>query len=270
MINRRLCHRGRDWRKQSRSRRQFHPTRLTEPEFVGYYLSDGSFAADQTSTVAGSYNGQSALIATDSGAGNWVGIAASLTGTGTPVQVLNAGAGNDILVGSSAGRQVLNGGTGNDIFVAATGTASAQQASAQLVGGTGADQFVFAPGSQFATNTVFNFNAAKGDEIVLDNLVPVGADPFASGYLKIQTSSSGSTLLYDAAGGGTSFVTLGTFTGVTLSPSNIVTGQATQPSDTTSAGTSAPSSPPDVTVPAAPVVADIFFRTRTVRPRSGK
>jgi hypothetical protein len=207
---------------------EFQGSSITSPQFVGYYLTDGSFAENQIASVAGTYGGQSALIATDPGSGNWVGFAAPLTGTGRPIQVLNAGAGDDILVGSWAGRQVLNGGTGDDIFVAATGTASANQASAQLIGGAGADQFVFAPGSQFATNTVVNFNAAKGDEVVLTNLVPTGVNPFTAGYLKIQTSGGNSTLLYDAAGGGTSFVTIGTFTGVTLSPSNIVSGQASQ------------------------------------------
>ena len=58
-----------------------------------------------------------------------------------------------------------------------------------MAGPAGADQFVFTPGSQFATNTVVKFNAAKGDEVVLDNLVPVGVDPFAAGYLKIQTTT---------------------------------------------------------------------------------
>jgi FG-GAP-like repeat len=204
---------------------------IISPEFVGYYLADGSFAEDQIASVAGTYGGKPALIAT-APTGNWLGIAATIyPWQGSQVQVLNGGTGDDILVGSAAGAQALNGGTGSDIIVAATGASGANFAKATLTGGTGATQFVFSAGAQYAANTVTNFNAAKGDEVVLPNLVPTGVNPFTAGYLKIQTSGGNSTLLYDAAGGGTSFMTLGTFNGVSLSPSNIITGQATQTPD---------------------------------------
>jgi hypothetical protein len=227
----------------------FNYTSIPQPFFDGYYQADGSFALNQITAVAGTYAGQAALIATDVGANNWVGFAANIypwTYQNSPIQVLNAGSGNDILVGSSAGQQVLNGGDGDDILVAATGTASAPfLASAQLIGGAGADLFVFTPGSQFATNEIVDFNTTQGDKIVLDNLVLVGVDPFAAGYLKILSAGSGSTLLYSADGAGTNFVTLGTIDGVSLSPSDIVVTQSTQ-------------------VPAAPVVVSFSTDSGTV------
>ena len=123
------------------------------------------------------------------------------------------------------------------MLVAATGASSANFANATLTGGSGANQFVFSSGAQYATNTVTNFDAAKGDTIVLVNLVPVTVtNPFA-GYLQIQTSNGNSTLLYDATGEGANYVTLGTFSGTTLTSSNIVVAQSSTVPTVTSVAT---------------------------------
>ena len=175
------------------------------PQFEGYFLPDGSFAADEVASVSGTYQSQPALIA-NAVAPNSIGVAASLyPWIAHPLQVLNAGAGNNVLIGSSGGQQVLNGGAGNDVIVAATGAADAKFATATMTGGAGADTFVFVPGSQYASNTVTDFNAAQGDKVVVANLAPAGVNPFTAGYLKITTTGAGSALLYSASGNSTNY-----------------------------------------------------------------
>jgi Ca2+-binding RTX toxin-like protein/starvation-inducible outer membrane lipoprotein len=105
--------------------------------------------------------------------------------------VINAGAGNDTLIGG-AGRDQLNGGAGND----------------SLSGGGGADRFRFADGLNATTNrdNITDFSITEGDRIELDNSVftalpttgPLASSAFGIGAV---ATTAAQRILYDSSNG---------------------------------------------------------------------
>lgn len=98
--------------------------------------------------------------------GNWTAATQGLA------NILNGGNGNDLLV-AGGGNDILTGGAGNDVLIGGFG-------QDQLTGGAGADKFVFnASKSASDKDTITDFNAADGDQILLDTGI-FGADALTS------------------------------------------------------------------------------------------
>jgi len=86
--------------------------------------------------------------------------------------ILNGGAGNDILYGQG-GNDILIGGAGDDI----------------LYGGTGADTFVWKAGDM-GNDVIKDFNYNEGDRLSLADLLPDASKDNLSDYLRFDTPTS--------------------------------------------------------------------------------
>lgn len=78
--------------------------------------------------------------------------------------VINGGAGADILLGD-AGSDIISGGAGDDIIDGGAG-------SDALTGGNGSDLFMILDASK---DTIMDFNAAQGDQILIDTISGVSS-----------------------------------------------------------------------------------------------
>lgn len=69
------------------------------------------------------------------------------------------GTGKSEVLNGTSGADIIDGGAGDDTIVGGTGTDT-------LTGGRGADTFIFGDRSQY--DVITDFNAAEGDQIVLN------------------------------------------------------------------------------------------------------
>ena len=153
--------------------------------------------------------------------------------------ILEGGDGNDSLVGGlgndelygGTGHDSLDGGDGNDLLVGATG-------NDLFIGGAGDDQMTGAGGvDRFDYNvvadrgtggdTINDFTKGLGGDILdladlLDSVGYAGSTPFdgADGYIRFSNGGGNTVVELDQDGGGNSYVTLVTLTGVTLTQSD--------------------------------------------------
>ncbi|HEY4030319.1 MAG TPA: type I secretion C-terminal target domain-containing protein [Caulobacteraceae bacterium] len=114
----------------------------------------------------------------------------SITLTGSQ-QHIDASATSGVAINSNDTGNVLIGGPGDDVFHLGRGGDWA-------TGGAGADTFAYAA-IPWSGGGVTDFNAAEGDRVDVSGLLSqagyTGTDPFADGYLKFATDSSGNAQL---------------------------------------------------------------------------
>jgi hypothetical protein len=107
-------------------------------------------------------------------------------------QHIDASATNGVTINSNDSGNVLTGGPGDDAFHLGRG-------GDWVTGGAGADTFAY-PAIPWAGGAITDFNAAQGDRIDVAGLLSqasfTGPDPFAAGYLKFETDSSGDAQLW--------------------------------------------------------------------------
>ena len=122
---------------------------------------------------------------------------------------------NNVITGS-LGADTINGGKGNDAIEGGLGIDA-------LNGGAGNDLFLYrlennADLATLGGDTIAGFEAGK-DKIDLLDLFSdfdlVGVDAIDDGFLKIKVIGGNTLIQFDSNGGGDSFVTLATLTGVT-------------------------------------------------------
>jgi hypothetical protein len=115
----------------------------------------------------------------------------SITLTGSQ-QYIDASATNGVTINSTDSGNVLIGGPGNDVFHLGRG-------GDWVAGGAGADTFAYAS-TPWVGGGITDFNAAEGDRIDVSGLLQSsgygGSDPFADGFLKLTSDSSGNAQLW--------------------------------------------------------------------------
>ncbi|MGH6803080.1 MAG: calcium-binding protein, partial [Methyloceanibacter sp.] len=166
--------------------------------FLGYALGSGPYllSTDNTTPVL-------------DGTGSADVIASSSVG-----ETLNGLGGNDLLFGNG-GDDTLNGGLGHDL----------------LVGGAGSNTFDYNAGDNGAANSdvITDFTVGGGGDVLnlhdlLDTFIGITptthSNAFTASYLQFSGAASDTLVQVDSNGGGDSFVTLATLTGVLLTESN--------------------------------------------------
>jgi hypothetical protein len=176
--------------------------------FVDNDASGGSFTYTG-STATGSDIGTVTVIRSQTGgtlAGT--GLGEILLGRDGTANVINANAGNDVLIGGNAA-DTLNGGAGNDLL-AGNGYADS------LIGGSGADHFRFNSTAD-GIDEILDYSSAAGDVIEIDGAAfglapgPLPAAQFtanAGGNFtdpaqRFAFDTTTNTLYYDSDGSGT-------------------------------------------------------------------
>jgi Ca2+-binding RTX toxin-like protein len=130
---------------------------------------------------------------------------------------LTGGDSNDILIGGT-GNDLLSGGNDNDVLVGGAGNDT-------LTGGAGSDTFLM--NSLVGADTVTDFVVgAGGDVLDLHDMLSGlggynGSNAFSGGYLTFTVSGANTLVQVDASGGGNSWVTVATLTGVQLSQADV-------------------------------------------------
>lgn len=132
---------------------------------------------------------------------------------GAGKDTLAGDAGNDTLLGG-AGNDSLLGGDGDDLLIGGPG-------ADRLTGGSGRDTFAFRHIDE-SGDTIADFRKGPGGDVLdisdlLDGL-DTDQDPFAGGFLSFQQAGQGTVVGIDVNGGGDSFQTLVTLSGVVLTP----------------------------------------------------
>ncbi len=116
-----------------------------------------------------------------------------LAAGGANANLLIAGSGNETLSGiGSTGANVMYAGSGTDLLGGGAGSETffAGSGHATVIGGSGADLYAFQNGLG-GTETIFGFDAAKGDRI---DLVGFGAGEASSDLAGAAVSGAGTTL----------------------------------------------------------------------------
>jgi Ca2+-binding RTX toxin-like protein len=115
----------------------------------------------------------------------------TITPTGSQ-QTIDGSATNGVTIYSSDSGNVLTGGPGDDVFHLGRG-------GDRATGGAGADTFAYAA-IPWARGAITDFNAAQGDRIDVAGLLSHASftdpDPFAAGYLKLETDGDGNAQLW--------------------------------------------------------------------------
>lgn len=175
--------------------------------FVDNDASGGSFSYTG-STASGSDSGTVTVDRSQTGATlTGTGLGEILLGRDGTANLINANAGNDVLIGGNAA-DTLNGGAGNDLLVGNGGADS-------LSGGSGADRFRFnSPGD--GPDEILDFSSAAGDVIEIDGAafgLTLGALPaalftanaggnFTDASQRFAFDTTTNTLYYDSDGSG--------------------------------------------------------------------
>ena len=177
-------------------------------------LVNGNVAAGAQLTITGASLGSGNTL-TVNGAAELDGHL-MLTG-GAGKDALTGGGGNDILSGGD-GNDTLTGGNGNDVLRGGAGLD-------QLVGGAGSDTFDYdaITDNGGTGETIAGFTkGAGGDKLDISDLLDGlpgydGTNAFSGGYVQFADSGTGNTIVkIDSDGGGDSYQTLVTITGVLL------------------------------------------------------
>jgi len=136
----------------------------------------------------------------------------AFSGTGnTLANVINGGAGNDILVGG-AGNDQLKGNGGNDILRGGAG-------ADRLTGGAGSDRFDFNATSEGRDTIVDFIRGAGGDKLdIHDILVGYGAGSNLNNFMRLSGGTS-TTVSVNADGAGTDFIAIATLQNVAMTGS---------------------------------------------------
>ena len=177
-------------------------------------LVNGNVAAGAQLTINGASLGGANTL-TVNGAAELDGRLALTGGAGN--DTLTGGAGNDTLSGG-AGNDSLTGGNGNDVLRGGGGLD-------QLVGGAGSDTFdydLITDGGGTGETIAGFVKGAGGDKLDISDLLDGlpsydGSNAFSGGYVQFADSGTGNTIVkIDTDGGGNSYQTLVTITGVLL------------------------------------------------------
>jgi hypothetical protein len=116
----------------------------------------------------------------------------SITLTGSQQHIDASATTTGVTINSNDTGNTLVGGSGADVFHLGRG-------GDVVTGGAGADDFLYAQ-TPWAGGVITDFDAAQGDRIDVGGLLQasryIGSDPFADGYLKYTTDSSGDAQLW--------------------------------------------------------------------------